>query len=92
MGGGSMGKLADALAPQSSYAAKKTPLWEDVTDRIAGALLMIDLAEIELWLELHEHDVPWAWREPLAELIEKRRDELASEDVGAILRDRFDFT
>ena len=87
-----MGKLADALAPQSSYAAKKTSLWPDLTDRIAGALLMIDLAEIELWLELHEQEVPWSWRESLAELIDKRRDELAAEDIGSILRDRFDFT
>jgi hypothetical protein len=87
-----MGKLADALSPVSSYAAKKTTLWEDVSDRIAGALLMIDLAEIELWLELNEHEVPWSWREPLAELIDKRRDELAEEDVGHILRERFDFT
>ena len=79
-------KLADALAPQSSYAAKKTSLWPDLTDRIAGALLMIDLAEIETWLEFNELDVPWAWREPLRELIEKRREELASEDVSAILR------
>jgi hypothetical protein len=87
-----MGKLADALAPVSSYAAKKTTLWADVTDRIAGALLMIDLAEIELWLELHEHEVPFSWRESLAELIDKRRDELKAEDIGEILRDRFDFT
>lgn len=87
-----MGKLADALAPQSSYAAKKTSLWPDLTDRINGALLMIDLTEIELWLELHELEVPWPWREPLAELIAKRRDELEAEDVGAILRERFDFT
>jgi hypothetical protein len=63
-----------------------------VTDRINGALLMIDLAEIELWLELHEHDVPWPWREPLAELIAARREELEAEDIGSILRERFDFT
>ena len=87
-----MGKLADALAPTSSYAAKKTTLWPDLCDRIAGALLNVDLAEIEVWLELHEQEVPWPWREPLAELIAKRRDELEAEDVGQILRDRFDFT
>lgn len=86
-----MGILKDAFAVKSSYAAKKTDLWPDLCDRIAGAILMIDLAEIEAWLELNELDVPWAWREPLAELIEKRREELRAEDVGAILRDRFDF-
>jgi hypothetical protein len=87
-----MGKLADALAPISSYAAKKTPLWEDLKDRIAGALLMVDLAEIELWLEFHELEVPWPWREPLAEMIARRREELEAEDIGGILRDKFDFT
>jgi hypothetical protein len=87
-----VGKLADALAPQSSYAAKKTPLWDDVTDRIAGALFARDLDEVEAWLEFNELLVPWAWRPVLAELIEKKRDELAAEDIGAIVRDRFDFT
>jgi hypothetical protein len=87
-----MGKLADALAPQSSYAAKKTPLWDDVTDRIAGAILVADLDEVEAWLEFNELLIPWAWRPVLAELIEKKRDELAAEDIGQILRDRFDFT
>lgn len=81
-----------AFAVTSSYAAKKTSLWPDLTDRINGALLMIDLAEIEQWLELHELEVPWPWREPLAELIERRREELEAEDIGAILREKFDFT
>lgn len=87
-----MGKLLDAMKPVSSYAAKKTDLWPDLCDRIAGALLMIDLTEIELWLELHELEVPGAWREPLADLIDKRRDELRAEDIGEIVRARYDFT
>jgi hypothetical protein len=87
-----MGKLADALKPQSSYAAKKTPLWEELADRIAGALLAVDLLEIETWLEFNELLVPWSWRAALAELIDKRRDELKAEDIGQIMRDRFDFT
>ena len=87
-----MGKLADALKPVSSYAAKKTDLWPDLCDRIAGALLMVDLLEIELWIELHELEVPGAWREPLRDLIEARREGLAAEDIGGIIRDKFDFT
>lgn len=87
-----MGKLADALAPQSSYAAKKTSLWSDVTDRIDGAIVPADLDAVELWLNLNELQVPWAWREPLAELIEKRREALAAEDIDQIIRDRWDFT
>jgi hypothetical protein len=86
-----MGKLLDALSPVSSYAAKKTDLWSDLTDRIAGAIVPADLDEVEGWIEFNELQVPWAWREPLAELIEKRRDELREEDIGEILRDRYDF-
>jgi hypothetical protein len=81
-----------AFAPVSSYAAKKTDLWPDLLDRIDGALLMIDLTEIEVWLELHALEVPGAWREPLADRIAMRRDELAAEDIGGIIRDRFDFS
>lgn len=87
-----MGKLTDALAPQSSYAAKKTPLWDDLTDRINGAILMADLEGVAAWIEFNELLIPWAWRPVLAELLEKRRDALASEDIGQILLDRFDFT
>lgn len=87
-----MGKLRDALAPISSYAAKKTPLWADLMDRIAGAILPADLDEVETWIEFHELEVPYAFRESLAEIIEKRREELAAEEIGGVLRDRFDFT
>lgn len=87
-----MGKLLDALKPQSSYAAKKTDLWPDLLDRIAGALVPADLDQLETWLDLNELQIPWAWREPLAELIEKRRDELAADDVNEVVRTRYDFT
>lgn len=87
-----MGKLLDALSPPSSYAAKKTTLWADLTDRIAGAIVPGDLDEFETWLEFHELEIPYAWRESLAELVEKRRDELRAEDISEIIRDRYDFT
>jgi hypothetical protein len=86
-----MGVLAKALSPVSAYAAKKTTLWPDLCDRIAGALLFVDLLEIELWLDFHELEIPGGWWEPLREMIERRREELQAEDVGEILRDRFDF-
>lgn len=87
-----MGRLLDALKPISSYAAKKTELWPELCDRIAGAIVPGDLDAVAAWIEFHELDVPGSWREPLDELIEKRRDELAAEDIGQILQDRFDFT
>lgn len=87
-----MGKLQDALSPISAYAAKKTTLWEDLCDRIAGALLPRDLDELEVWLVIHELEVPGGWLAPLADLIEVRRDELAEEDIAEIVRVKFDFT
>lgn len=86
-----MGKLLAALSPISSYAAKKTPLWDELTDRIAGAILPADLDDVAEWIDFHALEVPGAWRESLAELIDKRREELAAEDVAAIVRDKFDF-
>lgn len=87
-----MGKLLDALSPPSAYRAKKTDFWETVTDRIAGAILAADLDDLEHWLVLHVLDYPETWNEPIAELIEKRREELAQEDVNQIVRDKYDFT
>lgn len=86
-----MGKLLKALSPASSYAAKKTGLWADLTDRIAGAIVPADLDEIEAWIDFHDMEIPGAWRASIAELIEKRRDELAAEDISQIIRDRYDF-
>jgi hypothetical protein len=86
-----MGKLRDALSPVSSYAAKKTPLWDDLTDRVAGALLPADLDAITVWVEFHYLEVPGAFRECLDEIIEKRREEMAAEEIGGIVS-RFDFT
>ena len=62
------------------------------TDRIAGAILPRDLDEVAAWVEFNELLVPFAWRETLAEMIEKQRDALAAEDIGQIVRDRYDFT
>jgi hypothetical protein len=86
-----MGVLAKALSRPSSYSAKKTDVWSEVSDRIAGAMFQTDLDEVERWLAANPMIWPAAWDEPVLELIEKRREELAAEDVGAIVRDRYDF-
>ena len=86
-----MGVLMKALSGTSSYAAKKTDQWADLKDRVDGAILMRDLDEFEAWLDARPLDYPAAYREPLDELIEAKREELRSEDIGQILRDRFDF-
>lgn len=91
-----MGVLLKALTPVSSYAAKGGKsgggaLWADLKDRIDGAMLPADLDEFEAWLDARPLDYPAAYREPLDELIEAKREELRAEDIGEILRDRFDF-
>jgi hypothetical protein len=92
-----MGLLLKSLSPPSSYAAKggKDPgsvdLWADLKDRVNGALLMADLDAFVDWLDARPLDYPAAYREPLDELIEAKREELRAEDIGLIVRDRFDF-
>ena len=91
-----MGILAKTLSPVSSYAAKggksgSGTLWADLKDRVDGAILLSDLDEFETWLDAYPLAYPAAYREPLEELVEAKREELRAEDVGAILRERFDF-
>lgn len=89
-----MGMLAKALEPPSAYSVKKDRpgLWDDLVDRINGAILPAQLDEFEAELDARPLDLPGGWRGHLDELIEKKREELASEDIGNILRDRYDFT
>lgn len=87
-----MGMLEKALKAPSAYAMKKTTAWEDAVDRIAGALLPADLDVFADELARRPLDYPGGWVGELRELIDKRRQELAEEDIGQILLDRFDFT
>lgn len=88
-----MGMLADTLAAPSAYRVKKErpELWGDLIDRINGALLDSDLCDLEAWIEFRPLDLPGGWAELLTEAIEKKREELRAEDIGYILKDRYDF-
>ena len=86
-----MGKLMDALSPPSAYRARQTDIWDQITDRIAGAQTKADLAEVEAWLLLQTLKIPTQWEEHIVEALEKRAEEIRDEDIGLILRDRFDF-
>lgn len=91
-----MGTLLKALSAPSSYAAKGGKngggtLWADLKDRVDGCILMSQLDEFEAWLDARPLEYPAAYREPLDELIELKREELKAEDIGQIMRDRFDF-
>jgi hypothetical protein len=88
-----MGLLAKALSAPSAYAVKRDQptLWEDLMDRVDGALFDGQLVEIEIWMDLRPLDLPGGWYFDLRDAIDKKRDELAQENIGNILLDRFDF-
>jgi len=86
-----MGILSKALEAPSSYAAKKTDLWADLCDRIEGCLIGSDLDAFIAWLDDYPLEYPASWRVPLEDMVDTRREEIRSEEIGQILRDRFDF-
>lgn len=86
-----MGALANALKTQSSYAAKKTNLWDDLMGRLTDCVMPRDVDAFEEHLLSIDLQIPGSWREALAEIVEKRRQEIDEDEVGAILRDKFDF-
>jgi len=86
-----MGALLKALTPPSAYSAKQTDIWDEIQDRIDGALYPAALADVEAWIEANELNIPEKWHEPIEELIEKRYAELKEEDISQILLNRHDF-
>ena len=86
-----MGLISKAFTPQSSHAAKRDGLWPDLMERLGECVLPSDVDECERHLDAIALQGPAAWNEPLAELIEKRREEIAEDDVASILRRNFDF-
>lgn len=86
-----MGLLAKTLSPQSSYAAKKTGLWEELMDELAGCMFPAAVDEFETRCALRGLEIPGAYEDHLDDAIEARREELKAEDIGTIIRDRFDF-
>lgn len=86
-----MGDLLKALTPQSSYAAKTKGLWADLMERLGECVLPAQVDDFEEHLVAIDLQIPAAWREPLSEVIAKRREEIAEDDVATILRRNFDF-
>ena len=91
-----MGILAKSLDEAgkrpSAYSVKKTDLFAEIKDRIHGAILPAQLVEVEEWLDANDHTLPSGWRDAIDDMIEVQRDAIAAEDIGGIIRDRFDFT
>jgi hypothetical protein len=86
-----MGALTKALKAPSSYGAKKTDLWERLMNRLTESMFERQIDEFIEWLDEHPLEYPAAWREPLEEIAAKRRDEIREDDIGLILREKFDF-
>lgn len=85
--------FAKKLENPTAYSVKKnTPqVWENLVDRVNGAIIPRDLDDLEAWLDFRPLDLPFGWYDQVRELIEKRREELAEEDIGSILRNKYDF-
>lgn len=86
-----MGKLLDALSPPSAYRAKQTGIWDEIADRVAGCLTRADIEGVETWLLGQALNIPSPWEEHIVDLLEAKQAELDAEDIGSILRERFDF-
>jgi hypothetical protein len=86
------GALAQALTRPTAYRARQTDIWDQVTDRLAGCLTARDVDEFLVWVDFHELAIPEQWSDEIDALVERRREELAAEDIGQILLERFDFT
>lgn len=86
-----MGLLLKTLSPKSSYAAKKNGLWEDLMERLTECVMPADVDDFERHVISLGLEIPAAWSGPLAELVEKRREEIAEDDVATIMRRNFDF-
>lgn len=89
--------FAKSFERPSAYSVKRQAkegghdLYGDVIDRIDGVILKSQLAEVEEWLDANEHTFPAGWRETFNDRVELKREELEAEDIGGIMRDRFDF-
>jgi hypothetical protein len=86
-----MGVLLKALAPPTAHSAKKTDLYAEIKDRIDGCILPKQLDEVVEYLDATEHLLPHGWRDAFNDMIEVQREQIAAEDIGEILRSRFDF-
>ena len=86
-----MGRLLDALTRPTAYRAKQTDIWDQIMGRIDAAMTYRDLEDVEGWLLGQTLNIPSPWEEHIVEALEKRREEIKAEDIGLVLRDRYDF-
>ena len=85
------GQLWGALYGPSSFAAKRTPVWQEIMDMIEDCVLPEQLCKVMFDLSARRSDIPEAWDESIHEIIEKKRQEIEEDDIAAIMRGNFDF-
>lgn len=86
-----VGKRPTAYSVKQNAARGGYDLYGEVIDRIDGVILKAQLAEVEEWLDSIDHTLPAGWREAFEDRLILKREELEAEDIGNIMRDRFDF-
>jgi len=84
-----MGKILKALSPPSSYAAKKTNLWDELMSAIGECVTAQDVEQLKSHIEAIDHEIPKSWIDPLNEIIEDRIREIEIEDQHQSLRARW---
>lgn len=86
-----MGMLTKALSATSPHAARNAGLWPELMDRLESCLYPTAIDEFERHVVSLGLSVPDSWHSHLDEAVEKKRQEIAGEDITQIMRDRFDF-
>lgn len=86
-----MGELLKRLTPATSHSAKKTDLWADIVAAIGRCVTREMLLDCEAWINSRELEIPAGWWSPIRDRLTLQAEEIASEDIGLILREKFDF-
>lgn len=78
--------------PTIPRQAKIAGTWEQLMARLALCVLPADVDDFQADMTAEWFSLPPQWRDPLADQIELKREQIAAEDIGEIVRSRFDFT
>lgn len=86
-----MGLINKALTPVSSHAAKQTTLWDELMGDLAACMTEDDICHFEAKLARLELSIPASWRGSLVDQVTLRHEEIGTENIGAIMRAKYDF-
>lgn len=75
-----MGAIMKAFAARSSHSAKKDGVWEDIIERLNECQSQNDVTEFEEWVKVANWNLPYPYREPLADEIEAKREAIEADE------------